>query len=118
MRFKKGTGPARLFGVTPYTLIAMMVADEVWRDLGVEQGAYVTSVSDGAHSDGSRHYTGNAVDLRIWNLLPAPFDGDFDRADLRAAANHAAAELRDRLTEEYRVIVERTHIHVQYSPGR
>lgn len=59
----------------------------------------VTSVSDGKHSAGSLHYVGLAADLR----LPADPPGFVGR--LRAA-----------LGDEYDVVLEGDHIHIEFQP--
>jgi len=61
----------------------------------------VTSVSDGKHKEGSLHYRGLAFDLRTWHIRqPQTY----------------ANELRERLGKGWDVIVEKTHIHVEYDP--
>lgn len=97
MRFKKDV---KIFGVREEIMLGMQVADKVWAELGVD--LVITSVTDGRHSQTSLHYTGCAFDCRIW---------DIDSVD-------AARMLRDRLTDEFDVVVEKTHIHVEYQPQR
>lgn len=88
-------------------LLAIMVAEEVYAEEGAE--LVITSLNDGRHSKTSLHYSGNAVDLRVWQL-----------------PNHEATakEIKNRLNVHYDVIAESTssgnpsHIHIEYQPRR
>jgi hypothetical protein len=82
-------------------LAARLIAAHIWRQHGQE--LVVTSSSDGEHTDGSRHYVGDAEDYRT-RYFDAPTQAK------------VAEELRERLGSEYRVILEPTHCHVQWSP--
>ena len=97
MKFKEG---AKVFGIRQEAMLVLMCADTVWGRQGEE--LVCTSVVDGAHSHSSLHYTGCAVDLRIWGI------------DVEVAAH----ELRGALTDEYDVVVEKDHIHVEFQPKR
>lgn len=75
-----------------------------------EQPLVVTSGNDGQHMRGSLHYDDLALDLRVWDL------GDHEEA---------AAEIQDRLGDDYDVIAEwraegdgevPSHIHAEYDP--
>lgn len=61
----------------------------------------VTSVRDGTHMEGSKHYTGEASDFRIWW---------FDEEELKGFAK----ELQSILGKHYDVVIENTHLHVEY----
>lgn len=63
----------------------------------------ITSGADGRHSLTSLHYSGNALDLRRRNLRNP--EGVVER-------------LKDTLGIDYDVILEATHIHVEYQPRR
>jgi len=68
------------------------------------QALVITSAADGEHSQGSLHYDGKALDLRIWHL-PDP------------AAT--ARKLQQKLGPEYDVVYgpnHDTHIHVERDP--
>jgi hypothetical protein len=84
----------------PEILLGVVVANEVWKHNG-SAGATITSCIDGKHKRASKHYTGCAVDLRIWNIV------DVEKA---------AMELRQALTDDYDVVVESDHIHLEYDP--
>ncbi len=76
--------------------------------LGVAEGLYgeygyplvITSLQDGVHATNSKHYTGQAADLRTSNLDPSIVAG-------------LAQELQARLGAGYWVLLESDHIHVQ-----
>lgn len=92
----------RLRGLAPQVVLAIFVAWSVYQAFGVI-GMRVTSCTEGKHSRASLHYTGNAVDLRIWNI-PAE-----NRAPLVAA-------LKAALGAEFDAVLESNHIHVEYQP--
>lgn len=86
---------------TEVFLEMLRVAEQVYIDFG--QDAWVTSIMDGVHRPMSKHYSGEAIDLRIW------FFRDEEK-DL------VAYELQQRLGEDYDVVLESDHIHVEYDP--
>lgn len=61
----------------------------------------ITSIRDGLHSPGSLHYEGNAFDLR----LPS-----------KSRITKIVAALRRELGSPYDVVLERTHIHIEFDP--
>lgn len=80
---------------------AMVAVGDVWEELGLEPT--LTSGKDGEHSAGSLHYYGLAGDFRIRDM------------------NHdqiawAVVELKERLGGDFDVVLERTHIHIEYDP--
>lgn len=82
----------------------LMIAENIWRSAGRPEGVTVTSGTDGAHSAGSLHYYGYAVDLRIRYFSPDVFSRVF-------------SDLSSRLSDvdiHYRCILEDDHIHVEY----
>ena len=88
----------RLHGIMPEIVLAIVVASQVYDDLGHE--LIVTSVIDGKHMRASIHYIGGAADLRL--------PGD----DGIAARNRIAR----RLGGDYDVILEGNHIHIEWQP--
>jgi hypothetical protein len=94
MKFKEGV---QIRGMRPEIAAALAVLSTV------KQDAVVTSVTDGTHSKGSLHYAGAAFDVRTRELNP-------DQVDV------LAAELEVALTDEFDVVVEPTHIHVEFQP--
>lgn len=79
------------------------VAKDVYAAHG--QPFTITSIGEGVHLPNSKHYIGQAGDLRTRDVDPA-------------AVPAIAAELRGRLGSDYTVIIEggaQPHIHVQYN---
>lgn len=65
------------------------------------QEMWITSGLEGIHKQGSKHHSGEAVDLRIWDLE------DPDRCVMEMSAI---------LGPDYDVVLESTHIHLEYDP--
>lgn len=101
MPLKKGV---RVSGIKPELLLALQEAREVYARAGEQ--LMITSLLDGTHKRTSLHYTGCAADLRLpgW---PQP--------DLRKA-KAIVSELRAFLGDDYDVILERDHIHLEFDP--
>tara|TARA_Y100000310_G_scaffold312514_1_gene359886 strand:- start:1701 stop:2024 length:324 start_codon:yes stop_codon:yes gene_type:complete len=68
-----------------------------------EREAIITSAVDRKHKRGSKHYSGQAIDLR---------SGDLDAAQIA----NLAELLINALGDEFDVVVESTHIHIEYDP--
>jgi hypothetical protein len=100
MKLKHGV---KLTGVRPELIIGLRVADGVWRDFGQE--LVVTSLLDGHHSSRSLHYAGFAADLRT----------RYFEADKKREVSDA---LEDALPDDFDVVLEGTHIHLEYQPCR
>ena len=95
-------------GIQPEGAYIVIVAHRVWQRY-LRRDLTVTSITDGAHSVNSLHYQGLAVDLRIKDdETGLPFEG---RQQLVAVR-----ELRRHLGSAYDVVLEPTHIHVEYDP--
>lgn len=92
----------KLIGVHPQTFFAIYVADQVYQSV-TNKEVTVTSCNDSNHSRTSLHYAGYAVDLRIKDVDKALWE------TLRT-------EIAKRLTDEYDVILESNHIHIEYQP--
>lgn len=89
----------RVFGLRPEILIALIVAEGVYRDAGFD--LVLTAGIDGNHAAGSSHYQGEAIDLRT-STIPE---------DKRAGI---LAEIIKRLTPDYFAQVEVDHFHIQW----
>lgn len=96
LQFKKDV-EYEVDGVMKIIMYMMDMCD----DLGVP--CVVTSLTDGKHSDNSLHYSGEAVDFRTWYFTEQVLE------DL-------AWELQRDLGSDYDVVVEKTHLHVEYDP--
>lgn len=97
--FKEGV---RIDGIRPEAVLGIAVAHSVYAQRGYPV-MVVTSVVDGQHSAGSLHYSGNAFDLRTRTLR---------QEDI----NSVAEAIRNALPREFDVLVESTHIHVEFQP--
>jgi len=91
----------KINGIRPEIIIAIIIANSVFDSFEVE--SVITSITDGKHSAvNSLHYSGAAVDFRIKNI-PDAYD-----------VGSVALLIRERLTKDYQVILESTHIHIEY----
>ena len=64
MRIKTGV---RIYKLSPELVFAHTMVLDAYRQVGVE--CIVTSINDGRHSFGSKHYNGDAIDYRS-NSVP------------------------------------------------
>ena len=96
MNIKKGVV---LTGVRPEIVLAMNFVDLLYYTLG--QDLVITSVLDGKHMENSLHYSGCAFDFR----LP------------EKNVNEIVLELRMELGNNYDVVLESDHIHVEFQPS-
>lgn len=100
MRIKQGV---RIHGMKPETLIGMMITDSVYKSFGKE--LVVTSGTEGSHSERSKHYAGLAFDCRI-----RYFDDKTKK--------HVEQALVRELGDDFIVLNESTHFHIQWSPKK
>ena len=77
--------------------VALNVCDMVLRQHEIE--VTVTSTFEGTHSAGSLHYAHQAVDIRSESIT-----GDI------------VDEFRQQLSNNYDVVDEGSHIHIEYDP--
>lgn len=82
-------------------VIAAAVANTGWH---LPYDMTITSGTDGKHMEGSKHYTGDALDIRS-SVFP-----DYDARSL------FLIELRNRLGKDYDIVIEKDHIHIEYDP--
>ena len=94
----------KIRGIRSELLAGLMVCDDVYRDWATNSMT-VTSVVDSRHSETSLHYDGAAADLRTRNVSPENW------ASLTAA-------LKEALTDEFDVVLEADHIHLEFQPKR
>jgi hypothetical protein len=111
-------------GVVFYRISAKMeraleIIDEIsWATISRE--AHVTSCRDGNHSANSLHYfrhdrkSHGAVDLRTWRGHTNPLQ--MLPGEKRTYANAIRQGLQDEFPNEFDVVVEATHIHVEHDP--
>ena len=96
MQLKPGV---RIYGIRPEMVWALSACSEVYRKEGYE--LVVTSISEGKHQRASKHYTGCAADLRM-HMLPNP--------------GLIVQFLRQALGEDFDVVLEKDHIHIEFDP--
>lgn len=89
----------------PEILKAIVIADQL-HAFYTGREVEITSTLDGKHSKGSRHYSGLAFDIRNWYLTEESAIEDFIR------------DLRIKVENDYDIVRERTHIHVEFDPER
>lgn len=91
-----------LCGVRPEILAIMPIVHKVFQELEARD-CVLTSARDGQHSYGSLHYAGQAL--------------DFDEPSWNGDEMRAAAEIiESRLSGEYDVVSEGSHIHIEWQP--
>lgn len=88
-------------GIRPEIAVAITVAASVFAQH--ELGCIVTSVVDGKHGHGSLHYSGGACDLRTKHAPKQLIVG-------------ISRDIRIALGIDYDVVLEDTHIHVEFQP--
>lgn len=88
-------------GIKPEALYAMNVADRLYEKF--DHDCVITAGVEGSHSRASKHYIGHAFDSRT---------RDFPDPDKKI--------LRDKLSEalgpDFDVVLEKTHLHVEFDP--
>ena len=88
-------------GMRPELMLGIIVALSVYQELGYPMT--ITSIVDGKHSRTSLHYAGCAADLRTRHMT-------------EAHKAQAVSMIAARLTEDFDVILEKTHIHMEFQP--
>lgn len=100
----------RISGVRPELLIGVVVACGVYERM--RETFVITAMLDGKHMDGSLHYKGLAFDCRLpsWYQQPRP-------AVVPTPEDHALQEeLKRELGDDFDVVLEGDHIHIEYDP--
>jgi hypothetical protein len=99
MRIKSGVV---LWDMEPYLVDVFDLIDDVTRMIA-GRDAVITSGREGKHSEGSLHYRGCAVDLRTWGMTPS-------------VQREYVEVLSEVLGDDFDVVLELTHVHVEYDP--
>jgi hypothetical protein len=84
----------------------MVLAAQIAESIYLMHGApklVITSALEGRHKEGSRHYSGYALDLRIWDIP-------------HGHVPMIVSELKAALGADYDVVLEADHIHVEFDP--
>ena len=104
---RNGEFSARIEGIQPEIVYASVVAHLIWSQLFPGVDCVITSGTDGhEHKPESLHNKGMALDLRIYNL-PDP---------IHDSGMMAVTELKEALGNEYDIILETDHIHLEFDP--
>ncbi len=98
MKIKVGV---KINGLKPEMLLGIIIAKSIYDKWGKE--LVITEITGANHSFASLHYSGNAVDIRT------NYFTDLEK-DL------VAKDLKEALGENYDVVVEKTHIHIEFQP--
>jgi hypothetical protein len=94
----------RISGVQPEIVLAIMVVESIHDEMGIP--FTITSILDGKHGKNSFHYSGKAFDIRTWvDDSGTQYDHEFKL--------EIARRIRNALGEEFDVVVEPTHIHIE-----
>lgn len=97
MKFKNGV----ILEVNKEISKIFPVIDQIWKDHGQE--AVITAGIDGKHMSGSKHYKGDAIDLRT-------------RYFTELEVISVIGALREKLGNDYDIVLHSTHIHIEYDP--
>ena len=81
--------------------VAVHVVASIYHEAGYK--CVLTAGMDGQHSRASLHYAGHALDFRTRHV-PMP------------EMEELVAEIRDCLGTDFDVVLEPTHLHVEYQP--
>jgi hypothetical protein len=81
---------------------AMNIADSLSKTISGKE-AVVTAIFDGKHMVGSKHYEGNAFDMRIYIYTDKQL-------------KNLLSNLKNNLGPDYDIVHEPSHIHIEYDP--
>lgn len=88
--------------MTEEAMDAMLKADKISLEVSGKE-MVVTSILDGVHKQSSKHYVGDAFDMRVWIYTKSQLEKIITR-------------LKKDLGKNYFVLFEGDHIHVQFDP--
>lgn len=91
-----------LVALCPQLALAMLTVQDIYLDHGIRD-VVITSGNDRKHSKGSKHYDGNALDLRVWGFIHPEI---------------VAEQIQAALGSEFDCIFEGDHIHLEWHPKR
>jgi hypothetical protein len=102
-QLKEGVDPSNIKGETIEAIIKTAACFNL---LGSE--LTITSISDGKHMKGSKHYEGFAFDCRTWD-----FPVDSEKREVLLAFLDEALNWQ---LQEYDIVDEQDHIHIEFDP--
>lgn len=85
-------------GISANLMPALIIANEIFSSIG--KPLVITSLLDGEHMINSKHYIGDAMDIRIFHL---------NKNELKEVLD----SLRSALFNSYNIILEKDHIHIE-----
>ena len=88
-------------GIQPEMIVGLIAAQAVFAAL--EYDFVITSVTEGKHRKGSRHYSGQAIDIRTRHLSDE-------------VAIEALSRIKKALPNDFDCIKEKTHLHLEFDP--
>ncbi len=103
MRLKEGVSIA---GVSPELVLGIFIINSVFTRYAKD--CILTSVTDGRHREGSKHYSGEAVDIRTKHLT-------------NEEKTEITSEIARALGKDFDVILEgigtdNNHLHIEWDP--
>lgn len=101
MKIKQGVD---VKGIQPEILLGLEICHFVFTKRGIP--LTITSCADGKHGTNSLHYRGRAVDIRLPSRT-----SDEPEIDLAVLV-----ECREALGEQYDIVLESDHLHLEYDP--
>lgn len=90
-------------GLVPQMTVAILVMNYLYSEIDAE--CIITSANDASHSRTSLHYAGCALDFRIKHIK-------------REQAQDIVIKANEALKQDYDVILESNHIHLEYQPKK
>lgn len=126
MRYKKGV---KIAGLVPEVVAILPVVNDVYKGFGYE--CWVTAGLNGKHMKNSKHYTGEAIDIRTRVFCPAHVTATirrleknnnvillnkFRQAVIDRMTDLVVTALKGRLTDEFDIVPHPTHIHIEFDP--
>ena len=104
--FKKGVDT---YGVKQVVIEAMSLVAEYYK-ITYGSDLVITSVLDGSHMYASKHYSGEAFDVRTWTSRTSGVQIPMN--DKRVITY----QLKQLLGSDFDVVCEDTHLHCEYDP--
>ncbi len=98
MKLKQGS---KVNGLRTEILLAAIIIDKIYDRHDAE--LVITEGTGSKHGRGSLHYVGQAIDIRT---------NYFTKEQTDLVAN----EIIESLNEQYDVVIEETHIHIEFQP--
>lgn len=97
--------PCKVNNIKPETVFAITLTNSIMQKLFPDLNLVITSITDSHEEDAdSLHNYGYAFDMRIRDIPPMYLETVLE-------------EMRRALSDEYTIILEATHIHVEFDPN-